>query len=235
MTTTETNGTSTTWLTTSLSAFNTSTGQLVNVNVNQAGLTAGTYTGAVVVTPTGGTPVNIPVTFTIVGLPVVTASPTTLNLAYSVGGTAPTASINVTGGASLSYLATVSSNCSCITISPASGDTTSTPNITVGVANPTTLTAGTYTGTVTVSGSNNSTGSTTVNVTLTVTAPLPTISAVVNAASGAGGAALPGRNRLHLRTDNQSDRARHTGGAVRLEPGKRQCAHHRTRRCAGDV
>ena len=60
------------------------------------------------------------------------------------------------------------------------------------LTNPTSLTAGTYTGTITVSGTNNSTGSTLVNVTLTVTAPLPTISAVANAANGLVGTVSPG-------------------------------------------
>ncbi len=164
----------------------------MTVSVNQANLTAGTYNGAVVITPSGGTALSVPITLVVTGLPVISASPTTLNLSYSVGGTPPTASVSVNGGASLSYLATVSSTCNCIAISPASGDTTSSPSIAVSLTNPTSLTAGTYTGTITVSGTNNSTGSTLVSVTLTVTAPLPTISAVANAANGVIGTVSPG-------------------------------------------
>jgi uncharacterized protein (TIGR03437 family) len=59
-------------------------------------------------------------------------------------------------------------------------------------ANTAGLTAGTYNGTITVAGTSGAAGSTTVNVTLTVTAPLPTISAVINAASGASGPVSPG-------------------------------------------
>ncbi|MDR3703720.1 MAG: hypothetical protein P4L56_28990 [Candidatus Sulfopaludibacter sp.] len=190
LTTTEQNGANYTWLSASTNMY--STGATVTVNVNQANLTAGTYNGAVVITPTGGTALSVSITLVVTGLPVISASPTTLNLSYSVGGTPPTASVNVNGGASLSYLATVSSTCNCFAISPASGDTTASPSIAVSLTNPTSLTAGTYTGTITVSGTNNSTGSTLVNVTLTVTAPLPTISAVANAANGVIGTVAPG-------------------------------------------
>jgi uncharacterized protein (TIGR03437 family) len=186
VTTTEQNGTAYTWLSASTS------GNTVTVSVNQANLTAGTYNGAVVITPAGGTALSVPITLVVTGLPVISASPTTLNLSYSVGGTAPTASVSVNGGASLSYLATVSSTCNCFAISPASGDTTTSPTITVSLTNPTSLTAGTYTGTISVAGTTNSTGNTVINVTLTVTAPLPTISAVVNAATGGAGPVSPG-------------------------------------------
>ena len=138
----------------------------------------------------------MPVTFVYAGLPTVSASPTSINLAYSVGGTAPTSTINVsgsaTGGAGLNYTATVSSTCNCIAISPASGNTSSNPAITVSLTNPTSLQAGTYTGTITVSGTNGSTGNNIVNVTLTVTAPLPTIQSIINAASGISGPVAPG-------------------------------------------
>ena len=183
----------TTWLSVSpLSGTTTTSTGTLAVNVNQAGLAAGTYNGSVVVTPSGGSPLTIPVTFTVAGLPAISASPTTLNMTYSVGGISPTASINVTGGTALTYSASVSSACNCFTISPSTGDTTNNPTVTVSLNNPTTLTAGTYTGTVTITGNTNSSGSATVSVTLTVTAPLPTISAVVNAASGAAGPVSPG-------------------------------------------
>ena len=55
-----------------------------------------------------------------------------------------------------------------------------------------TLVPGPYTGTITVAGTSPATGTTIVNVTLNVTAPLPTITGVTNAASGASGAISPG-------------------------------------------
>jgi uncharacterized protein (TIGR03437 family) len=190
LTTTQQNGGNNTWLSATTNMY--ATGATVTVNVNPANLSAGTYNGAVVITPSAGTALSVPITLVVTGLPVISASPATLNLSYSVGGTPPTASVSVNGGAGLNYLATVSSTCNCIAISPASGDTTASPSIAVTLTNPTSLTAGTYTGTITVSGTNNSSGSTLVNVTLTVTAPLPTISAVANAASGVIGTVSPG-------------------------------------------
>ena len=193
LTTTIANG-ETNWLSASVNQYTTPSS--ITVNANPTGLKAGTYTGTVVVTPFGGgATVNIGVTFNVSGLPTVSASPTSLNLAYSVGGTAPTATLNLTGSAGsagLNYTATVSSTCDCLSITPTSGNTASNPTITVSLTNPTSLKSGNYTGTITVSGTNGSTGNTTVNVTLAVTAPLPTITAIANAASGATGPIAPG-------------------------------------------
>jgi uncharacterized protein (TIGR03437 family) len=147
----------------------------------------------VVLTPTNGAAIlDIPVTLVVTGLPTVSASPTTLSLTYIAGGASPTGTIGVNGGAGLNYLATATSTCNCIAISPTSGNTSSNPAITVSLTNTGNLAAGSYTGTITVSGTNGSAGSTAVTVTLTVTAPLPTISAVVNAASGVSGVVSPG-------------------------------------------
>lgn len=180
------------WLFTSLSSN--TTPATLTVSVNPAGLNAGTYVANVAIPVFGGgNTVNIPVTLVVSGLPSITASPTSIPLAYSVGSTPPTATINVAGnGTGLSYTATVTSNCNCIAITPTSGDTTNSPVITVSLTNPTALTAGSYTGTIIVSGTNGSTGTATVSVTLTVTAPLPTISAIANAASGLAGSVAPG-------------------------------------------
>jgi uncharacterized protein (TIGR03437 family) len=185
---------STNWLTATVNQYTTPSS--ITVNASPTGLNAGTYTGTVVVTPFGGgATVNIGVTFNVSGLPTVSASPTSLNLAYSVGGTAPTATLNLTGSAGsagLNYTATVSSTCNCLSITPTSGNTATNPTITVSLTNPTSLTAGNYTGTITVAGTNGSTGNTIVNVTLAVTAPLPTITAIANAASGVTGPISPG-------------------------------------------
>ena len=185
---------STNWLSASVNQYTTPSS--ITVNANPTGLSAGTYNGTVVITPFGGgATVNIGVTFNVSGLPTVSASPTSLNLTYSVGGTAPTATLNLTGSAGsagLNYTATVSSTCNCLSITPTSGNTATNPTITVSLTNPTSLTAGNYTGTITVSGTNGSTGNSIVNVTLAVTAPLPTITAIANAASGATGPISPG-------------------------------------------
>lgn len=182
-----------TWL--SATASGTTTPATITVTANPTGLAAQTYSGNLVLTPAGGTSQKFPVTFVITS-PTVTASPTTLNLAYAVGGTPPTATINVggtgAGGAALNYTATLTSACNCLAISPTSGTTTANPTITVSLLNPTSLTAGTFTGTVAVGGTNGATGNTLVNITLTVTAPLPTLASIANAASGATGMIAPG-------------------------------------------
>jgi trimeric autotransporter adhesin len=180
------------WLSASVSSN--TTPATLTVSVNPAGLNAGTYTANIALPVFGGgSTLNIPVTLVVAGLPSITASPSSLSLNYSVGGVSPTATINVSGnGTGLNYLTTVSSNCNCIAVSPASGNTTANPAVTVSLTNATNLTAGSYTGTVTITGTNGSTGSASVPVTLTVTAPLPTIASIVNAASGVGGAIAPG-------------------------------------------
>ncbi len=177
-----------------LSATTSSNATPATVTVSvQTALSPGTYSGTVVLTPTNGAAIlDIPVTLVVTGLPTVSASPTTLSLTYIAGGASPTGTIGVNGGAGLNYLATATSTCNCIAISPTSGNTSSNPAITVSLTNTGNLAAGSYTGTITVSGTNGSAGSTAVTVTLTVTAPLPTISAVVNAASGVSGVVSPG-------------------------------------------
>jgi trimeric autotransporter adhesin len=191
--TTVANG-ATNWL--SISFSGSTTPATITVSANPTGLVAGTYNGTLVIAPSGGgATLNIPITFTVAGLPTVSASPTSLNLTYSVGGTPPTATLNLNGSAGaagLNYTATVSSSCNCLSITPTSGNTATNPTIAVSLTNPTSLTAGNYTGTITVSGTNGSTGNTTVNVTLAVTAPLPTITAIANAASGVTGPIAPG-------------------------------------------
>jgi uncharacterized protein (TIGR03437 family) len=57
---------------------------------------------------------------------------------------------------------------------------------------PAGLNPGTYNGTITVTGTNGTQGTSVIDVALTVTAPLPTISAVTNAASYATGTVSPG-------------------------------------------
>ena len=168
----------------------------VNVVLNSSvvsALSPGTYTGTVTVSPNGGSPSTVSVSLVVQGLPTVSATPLTINLTYQAGSTVnPSAVIQVSGSAAnLSFTATPSS-AGFLQVSPASG-TTGNNGATVNVnVTPTGLTAGTYQGTVVIAGTSGATGSSTVNVTLTVTAPLPTISAVVNSASGTAGPVSPG-------------------------------------------
>ncbi len=179
-----------TWLT--VSTQSSATPSTPTVNVNIAGLAAGTYSGSVIITPTGGTVVSVPVTLTVTAPSTVSASPTSLSFTYRVGDPPPAGqAVNVTGGTGLSFAATASSNGNWLGVSPASG---STPGAVTVFVNPPNLNASTtpYTGTVTVAGSGTATGTTTINVSLTVTAPLPTVTKLTNAASFSSGSISPG-------------------------------------------
>jgi len=137
----------------------------------------------------------------VTGAQVVTASPTSLSLSYQAGGTSPTGTIQVSGaGSTANFTATAASSAGWLQVSPTSGTTpnTGTNNLTVSLV-PTVLStllpnaAGNpYTGTITISGTSPATGTTIVNVSLSITAPLPTISGITNAASGAVTAVAPG-------------------------------------------
>jgi uncharacterized protein (TIGR03437 family) len=176
------------WLSVSPTSGSTSSSSpgTLAISVNPASLSAGSYTGTVAVTPTGGTASNITVNLTVT-TPNVTVSPTSLAFTYQAGGNTPAAqNVTVSGGG---FSATTSSTGNWLSVSPATS--ANAGNISVSV-NPSGLTAGTYNGTITVSPATGLTGGGTVNVTLTVTAPLPTITAVVNAASFLTGAVSPG-------------------------------------------
>ncbi len=169
------------------------------ISVNPSGLAASStpYSANITIQPNGGTLVTVPVTLTVMAAATVTATPTTLTFTYQVGAADPsTQAVNVSGGGqSLGFAAMVTSGSSWLSVSPTSGTTptTGTAALTVTVTPlEATLGAGPYTGTIVVNGTGTATGSTSINVTLTVTAPLPTIIAVKNAASGALGAVSPG-------------------------------------------
>ena len=180
------------WLSTNANASNTTPLTNLTVTVNSSTLAANSYTGNILITPTGGSPVNVPVNLTIVaGAAAVTATPTTLTFDYRAGDSAPAAKqLTVSGGgATLTYAVTPSSTGNWLVVSPATGTTPGTVNVSI---NPTDLSTGVYNGTVLVAGAGGATGSTTVTVTLNVTAPLPTITKVTNAASYATGSIAPG-------------------------------------------
>lgn len=166
----------------------------VNVTVNTTSLTAGTYSGSVVITPTGGTPVTVPVSLTL-GAATIAVSQTTLSFSYAAGGATPTAqTVNITlsnssvTGATFTAAAT-STPSGWLAVTPASGAAPGAVTVSI---TPTGLSAGTYSGSIAVAGATGATGSATINVTLTVTVPVPTITAVLNAASFLSGAISPG-------------------------------------------
>ncbi len=137
----------------------------VTLRVATSTLTAGTYSGAITLAATGAASMTVPVTFTVTATPNISLSPSSLTYAATQGAANPanqTVSLTKTGG-TLNW--TVIDNVSWLTVSPASGSSSSTLTAAV---NATGLAAGTYNGTITVS----ATGSAlkTVAVTLTVRA-----------------------------------------------------------------
>jgi uncharacterized protein (TIGR03437 family) len=200
--TTEQSGTSVNWLATNVTSASTpynSPG--LSVSVAPGNLGAGTYQGTVTIKPNGGATETIGVTLTVISNAVVTATPTSITLSYTVGGASPTATIQVSGGGSAAaFTVTDTSSQGWLQVSPTSGTTpnTGTVNLTVSVVasvlstlnpNPT---GSPYTGSITVTGTSPATGTTIVNVSLNVTAPLPAITGITNAASFATGSVSPG-------------------------------------------
>ncbi len=139
----------------------------LQVTINPGLLSAGTYSGDVLVKGLGSptTSLEIPVTITITAAPAITAAPTSLAFTYQIGGTVPAPqSISVSAGANqLSFTAT--SPGIWLTLSPTRGTTPGTILVT---ANPVGLAPGEYSGTINVTAS-GATGVAAVAVTLTVT------------------------------------------------------------------
>ncbi len=161
----------------------------LSIAVSPAGLSAGTYTGSVLIAATGAsnTPQSIGVTFTVTAAapvpPVLAVAPSALSFAYTNGGSAPAAqniSIANSGGGALAWTASASDY--WLVISAASGSAPATVAVSI---NPVNLAAGTYTGSVQIAsaGAGGSPASVAVTLVVTGTPPAGTISGVGNAAS----------------------------------------------------
>jgi trimeric autotransporter adhesin len=194
-TTSTTNGVNWILVGTPTTAYSTSasgtTPATLNVAVSTSALTTGTYNGSVIITATGGNVVTVPVTLTL-GAATIGVSSTTLSFSYAAGGVLPNSqnvSVTVSNATSGNFTAVASSTGGWLSVTPASGTAPGTVNVSVAATG---LSAGTYSGSITVAGASGSTGSATINVTLTVTVPLPTVTAVVNAASFVNEAISPG-------------------------------------------
>ncbi len=149
------------WL--SVSPGSGTTGGSVSVSVNTSGLSANTYNGTVTIAAPGATSQVVNVSLVVSNTPTISASPSTLNFAYQLLGTAPPAqTVNIGGTSGLTFTATAAGG-SWLSVTPGSGTTPGSVSISV---NPSGLTANTYNGTVTVAAA--STTSQTVNVTLVV-------------------------------------------------------------------
>ncbi len=127
-----------------------------------------------------------------------------------MGGPVPpsqTVTVSNAGGGTLGW--TASSNAPWLVVSPASGTAPFSLAISV---NPWNLAAGTYSGTVTVSASGAA--SQVITVTLTVTAPVPSIGAIVNAASFRAGMVPGGLGTLFGKNLSLAAGTEFPGGAT---------------------
>jgi uncharacterized protein (TIGR03437 family) len=168
----------------------TTTGNVLTVSVIPSLVSAGTYTGTIVVTatniaspstPVANSPVTIPVTLT-VSAGSLTVSPTSLTFSQVVGSTAPAAQTVTLGssGTPLTYsVATNTGTNTWLTVTPTSGNTSANGTLTV-TADGSKLPAATYTGTITVSapGAGNSPATSSVTLVVspgTISAPTTTL------------------------------------------------------------
>ena len=133
----------------------------ITVTANTTGLTNATYNGTVIVTPTAGTALNIPVTLNVTGAVVgsgLIVSPNPLNVSIPVGSTASTVqtltlSTAVVGGVSFSATPSTATGGMWLTSFPAATLTAlpGTPALLMVTINPTNLVANTYSGKITIS------------------------------------------------------------------------------------
>ncbi|MGO4881398.1 MAG: BACON domain-containing protein [Bryobacteraceae bacterium] len=159
----------------------------VLVTPNTAGLGPGTYSGNVSVLGLGVGTANVAVTLTVTGVPQLTVAPSTLTFAAPIGGATPAPqTITVSGGgAALSFTAAAGST--WLSVTPASGTTPATLAVSVNTAG---LAPGLYTGTINLTQAGNP-----VPLMVIVTLGIgntPTITGIINAASGATGEIAPG-------------------------------------------
>ena len=104
--------------------------------VNPGTLNPGTYSGTVTFTPTGGTAQTVNVTLTVQAAATITVSSNSLSFSFRLGELTPapqTVSVGSTGAA-LPF--TVSDNATWLEVSPASGTTPATLNVSVNHREP---------------------------------------------------------------------------------------------------
>ena len=177
------------WLT--VTSSSTTTPATLTANVNAAGLTDGSYQATITITSANATnsPLVISVGLVVSNLPTIVASPSSLTFTAQ-GTNPPSQSINLNGNSTLPFSVTASP--SWIGLSAASGIT---PSTLVATVNSSGMSQGSYQGTITVTSAVAGTPliiPVTLNVTEAQASTVPTISAVVNAASYEASGFSPG-------------------------------------------
>ncbi|MCC6389335.1 MAG: hypothetical protein IT167_01935, partial [Bryobacterales bacterium] len=171
------------WLSVSPAGVSTigTTASTLQVSVNPAGLSEGTYYGAVLLSSNGAgnNPALVPVTYTVGSAnATVTATPQQLSFTQVQGGQAPpsqTLDIASSGGpVSFSLVATTATGVGWLSVTPNSGVTPGSVQVSV---NASSLALGTYQGFITVTATGATNPQQTIPVTVTVTtAPSITVS-----------------------------------------------------------
>jgi uncharacterized protein (TIGR03437 family) len=166
----------------------------LTVSIDSGGLSIGTYTGTITITPTSGAVQLVTVTLNVINPQMLSATPAPVAFTYVQGAPAPdakTVTVSSSTGPALSLSTAVATTDkgNWLFVNPSSG--TSPLDLSVSV-NPAGLTPNTYSGTITVTASDDSVAPLPIPVTLTVVPPVPAIMSVVNAASSAAGPIAPG-------------------------------------------
>jgi hypothetical protein len=160
------------------SGITTTETDVVTVSVNTAGLLANTYTAMITLTAPGATnsTQQVPVTLTVTPpLPTIGQSPTFLTFIAQEGGAQPasqTLKITNTGKGTLSW--SVSEAAGWLSLSVASGTTTTETDAITVTVNPTGLVTNTYTAPINIAADGASNTPQQVLVTLAITAPVST-------------------------------------------------------------
>jgi uncharacterized protein (TIGR03437 family) len=170
----------------------------LSVSVNPTGLDPGTYYGTITVTPSAAnnSPQTVSVTLTVSAAATLTISPATLSFVFQIGGVAPAAQSLSLGssGTALPFSASATTTSGGSWLSVAQNTGTTPANLGVSVK-PAGLGTGLYSGNITINSPGAPGNSHSILVTLDISAPslpLPTITAVVNAASFQRGPISPG-------------------------------------------
>lgn len=164
------------WLT--VSPTSARTNATVKVSANPTGLSVGNYTASVVLTPTGGTAFNVPVTLTVKAPPAtLVATPSPVILSYTRGAALPQP-IALTlsgGGALLSYTITISGG-TWLSATPKTGIIFPAFSAQVALqADPTGLAPGIYKATVKIDAPSAANKSSSVSVEMTVNPGAPVL------------------------------------------------------------
>jgi trimeric autotransporter adhesin len=172
------------WLVAGAASGTVNSGSTLAATAIPGNLGPGTYQGSIVLKPNGAASVTLQVTLTVQPPLTVSVLPATLTFNYRMGDEVPASqTVQVGGTGGLAFTAEALSAANWLSVTPPAGTISANNSSVTAAVDPTNLSAGAYNGTVTVAGANGVTGPATVNVSLTVEPPLPTIAAVVNAAS----------------------------------------------------